>query len=144
MRLHSISSTHARPKSRRVGRGNGSAHGTYAGRGVKGQKARTGANSNIPRTFIGGSTSLVQSLPKLKGFKSRATKPQTINSAMLTKHFAADETVTLIALMEKGIISSSEALRGVKIVGSSAKASHKLTFEEGNARLAISKQLLAS
>ncbi len=144
MRLHSISSTHNRPKSRRVGRGNGSAHGTYAGRGVKGQKARTGANSNIPRTFIGGSTSLVQSLPKLKGFKSRAVKPQAINLAMLSKHFADGETVTLVSLIEKGIISSAEALRGVKIVGSSAKATHKLKFEEGNERLSVSKQLLAS
>jgi large subunit ribosomal protein L15 len=143
MRLHDISTTHARPKSRRLGRGNGSGHGTFAGRGVKGQKARTGANSNVPRTFIGGSTPMVQRLPKLKGFKSRAERPVTVNMARLTPLFAANEEVTLLALLEKGVISTVEALHGIKIVGASGTLTHSLRFEEGNAKLTVSKQLAA-
>ncbi len=143
MRLHNLTSTHPKPKSRRVGRGNAAGGGTTAGRGTKGQKARTGANSNIPRTFIGGSTSLVQRLPKLKGFKSHAVKPVTVSARRLTNVFKPEETITLVALLEKGIISSSEALRGVKIVGGPGVQT-AIKVEEGNSKLSVSKKLLAS
>lgn len=140
MRQHEITTTHTRPKSRRIGRGNGSGRGTFAGRGVKGQKARSGFN--IPRTFIGGSTALVQRLPKLKGFKSGTTKPVTLNITRIAAVFAADEPVTLKSLLEKGLVSAKEAERGVKVVGSSAKLTYKLKLEP-NAKLTASKKLLA-
>jgi len=142
MKLHSLTSTHPRPKAKRIGRGNSGHGGTTAGRGTKGQKARTGANSNIPRTFIGGSTSLVQRLPKFKGFKSHAVKPVSLSTRTLVKHYKKDEKVTLISLLEKGIISSAEAVQGIKIIGGIEKST--LTFEEGNAKLSVSKKLLAS
>lgn len=67
MQAHQIKpargSTH--PK-KRVGRGNASGTGTYSGRGLKGQKARTG---NKPRRFFeGGQTRLLRRLPRAKGF----------------------------------------------------------------------------
>jgi large subunit ribosomal protein L15 len=144
MRIHNLSSTHPRPKARRVGRGNAGHGGTTAGRGTKGQKARTGANSNIPRTFIGGSTSLVQRLPKLKGFKSHQIKPVAISMRRLETVYSDGETVTLVSLLEKGLISSQEALQGIKIIGGVGAPAKKLTFEEGNTKLSVSKKLLAS
>jgi len=142
MRLHEITSTHEHRKHRRVGRGSGSGRGTFSGRGVKGQKARSGANSNIPRTFIGGATSMIQKLPKLKGFKSRATKSVTVNVARLADFYEPKAQVTLVSLVENGIVSAVEATKGVKVVGSSGE-SPKYTFEEGNEKLKVSKKLLA-
>jgi large subunit ribosomal protein L15 len=142
MRLNDIQHTHARPKSKRLGRGNGSGKGTYAGRGVKGQKARSGGKNKIPHTFIGGSTSMVQRLPKLKGFKSRAIKPVTVSLARIASRYEATEVVTLVSLIEKGIINDTEALRGIKIVGSEGITT-KFTFEQGNDKLKTSKALLA-
>jgi large subunit ribosomal protein L15 len=142
MRLHEIQHTHPHQKSKRIGRGNGSGKGTYAGRGVKGQKARSGGKNKVPRTFIGGSTSLIQRLPKLKGFKSHAVKPVTVSTARLADLYKADETVTLISLIEKGVINDTEALRGIKIVGAT-NVTRSFVFEKENPRLKTSKKLLA-
>lgn len=58
-----------RKKGRKLlGRGNGSGKGTFCGRGVKGQKARTGGK--IRRGFEGGQTPLARKMPKTKGFKN--------------------------------------------------------------------------
>lgn len=142
MQLNHLSSTHSRPKRRRVGRGNAGTGGTTAGRGTKGQLARTG--HNIPRTFIGGATPLIQRLPKLKGFKSlaqsKAKKPMTVSVKRLVNVLDPKETVTLGALIAAGIISDTEALRGVKIVGGTGNEP-AYTFETGNEKLQVSKQL---
>lgn len=143
MRLHEIQQTHAHRKSKRVGRGNGSGKGTFAGRGVKGQKARTGANSNVPRTFIGGSTALIQRLPKLKGFKSSAIKPVTVNVARVAAVFKDGDKVTLAAMLEKKLISPAEALQGVKVVGASGEVTAKFTYDTENAKLSVAKKLLS-
>jgi large subunit ribosomal protein L15 len=57
-------SRHAR---KRVGRGTGSGHGTFSGRGCKGQKARTGNNKMRPG-FEGGQLPLIKKLPRKRGF----------------------------------------------------------------------------
>jgi large subunit ribosomal protein L15 len=143
MQLHSLSSTHPRPQAKRVGRGNAGHGGTTAGRGTKGQKARTGANSNLPRTFTGGGTPNIQRMPKLKGFKSHAVKPVSVSVRRLAAGYKEGETVTLISLLEKGFVSSKEALQGIKIVGG-LEGAPKLSYEEGNDKLIVSKKLLAS
>jgi len=51
---------------KRVGRGNGSGHGTYSGRGLKGQKSRTGYR--MKRSFEGGQLPLMKRLPQQRGF----------------------------------------------------------------------------
>ncbi len=56
----------AKHRRKRVGRGDASGHGSYSGRGIKGQKARTGAG--VPPWFEGGQTRLVKRLPHKKGF----------------------------------------------------------------------------
>lgn len=118
MRIHELLSQ-AKPKAKRVGRGISAGQGKTAGRGTKGQKARTGASSKLPRTFRGGSTPLVQSLPKMKGFTSHRVKPVTVNMAMIAARFEEGSTVTLIDLIEHGIVTTKEARQGVKVVGAS-------------------------
>lgn len=142
MRLHELTTTHKRKKAQRVGRGISAGDGKTAGRGTKGQKARTGANSNVPRTFEGGATGMVQRLPKLGGFTSHRIKPVTVNLAVLEKAFDGSAPITMVSLVEMGIVSAAEAsTKGVKIVGSSAAAQKKLTFDTSDSKLVVSKKL---
>ena len=95
----------------RRGRGHGSGNGKTAGKGHKGQKARSGA----PRIgFEGGQMPLYRRLPK-RGFKNRNTKEiVTINISALER-FENGETVTVDTLIESGVISNPKD--GVKILG---------------------------
>ena len=56
-------------KKKRVGRGNSSGHGTYSGRGIKGQKSRTGPDLRIG--FEGGQIPLVRALSRVRGFNNK-------------------------------------------------------------------------
>jgi len=58
----------AKKNRRRVGRGNASGHGTYSGRGVKGQQSRSGYKTRP--FFEGGQTPLVRRLPHRRGFRN--------------------------------------------------------------------------
>jgi large subunit ribosomal protein L15 len=130
MREHQLTQTHARPTAKRVGRGISAGQGKTAGRGTKGQKARTGANSNIPRLFEGGSTGLIKRLPKLKGFKSMRVKTVTVNAARIAAAYKDGEEVSIRTLLEKGLIVPAEALRGIKVVGASSGTLPKVTFAD--------------
>lgn len=106
----------------RRGRGHGSGNGKTAGKGHKGQKARSGA----PRIgFEGGQMPLYRRLPK-RGFKNRNTLDiEAINMSAL-EVFEDDAVVTIEALMEKGIIK--DAKDGVKILGNGT-LTKKLTVQ---------------
>ncbi len=95
----------------RRGRGHGSGNGKTAGKGHKGQKARSGA----PRIgFEGGQMPLYRRLPK-RGFKNRNSKEIiAINLSALNK-FEDGAEVTIESLMEIGIINNPKD--GVKILG---------------------------
>ena len=95
----------------RRGRGHGSGNGKTAGKGHKGQKARSGA----PRIgFEGGQMPLYRRLPK-RGFKNRNSKEIVgINVAILDR-FDEGATVDVAALVEAGIIKNPRD--GVKILG---------------------------
>ncbi|MBP5353870.1 MAG: 50S ribosomal protein L15 [Lachnospiraceae bacterium] len=95
----------------RRGRGHGSGNGKTAGKGHKGQKARSGA----PRTgFEGGQMPLYRRLPK-RGFKNINSKNiVAINVSMLNR-FEDGASVTVESLMEIGLVSNPRD--GVKILG---------------------------
>ena len=95
----------------RRGRGHGSGNGKTAGKGHKGQKARSGA----PRIgFEGGQMPLYRRLPK-RGFKNRNSKEIiAINLSALNK-FEDGAEVTIESMMEIGIINNPKD--GVKILG---------------------------
>ena len=90
-------------KSRkRVGRGIAAGGGKTAGRGTKGQKARTG--KKIRATFMGGQRPLVQGVPKLKGFKSLRAPAQVVYSDQLNDISGAK--IDNFTLHEAGLIAT--------------------------------------
>ncbi|MCR4929361.1 MAG: 50S ribosomal protein L15 [Lachnospiraceae bacterium] len=106
----------------RRGRGHGSGNGKTAGKGHKGQKARSGA----PRIgFEGGQMPLYRRIPK-RGFTNRNTKEIiSINVSALEK-FENGTVVTVEKLLEEGVIS--KAADGVKILGN-GELTKKLTVQ---------------
>jgi len=109
--LHNLESRN-KQKKKRVGRGNASGHGTYCGRGVKGQKARS--KYRVKAQFEGGQTPLIQRLPKLKGFKSFKISYFPINVSLLSEKFEVGDKITKSDLVEKGILKKEIP---IKILG---------------------------
>ena len=92
-----------RPR-KRVGRGNGSGHGTYSGRGGKGQTARSGGK--IPAWFEGGQMPLQRRVPK-RGFNNSRfrTEYQVVNLGQLEGH-AGETEFTRERMAELGMIDA--------------------------------------
>jgi len=111
----------AKKKPKRVGRGNASGHGTYSGRGLKGQKSRSGGKSGLKRR---GLSQLLRNKPKLGGFKSLNPKMETVNIDQLERNFEAGEIVNAKKLINKNLIKDNKT--GVKILGD-GKLTKKLT-----------------
>ncbi len=89
---------------KRVGRGDGSGHGTYSGRGVKGQKSRSGFSRK--RGFEGGQLPLIKRLPRKRGFTNIfRTEYSLVNIGMLDQ-FEAGSEVTPERLVEAGVVKS--------------------------------------
>ena len=113
----------------RRGRGHGSGNGKTAGKGHKGQKARSGA----PRIgFEGGQMPLYRRLPK-RGFTNRNSKTIVGVNVSALERFDNDTVVTVETLLENGIIKN--VYDGVKIIGN-GELTKKLTvkvnaFSEG-------------
>ena len=122
-----LGSTHS--DSFRRGRGHGSGNGKTAGKGHKGQKARSGA----PRPgFEGGQMPLYRRIPK-RGFTNRNTKTIIGINVSALEQFENDTVVTVETLLESGIVKNPRD--GVKILGN-GELTKKLTvkvdaFSEG-------------
>lgn len=103
----------ARRHRRRVGRGNGSGRGTYCGKGIKGQKARSGGQ--IPPYFEGGQLPLVRRLPYRRGF----TNPFRVEYAEVNvgklNRFPSGSEVGPRELAEAGLLSKAD--QPVKVLG---------------------------
>jgi large subunit ribosomal protein L15 len=110
---------------KRVGRGLGSGHGGYAGRGQKGQKARSGGN--IRPGFEGGRMPLIRQIPKIRGFRSPFPKPQVVALADIDRAFVEGELVSPKTLHGKGLIKDLH--NEIKVLGK-AKLGKKLRFEK--------------
>ncbi|HAV10674.1 MAG TPA: 50S ribosomal protein L15 [Dehalococcoidia bacterium] len=103
----------AKHKRKRVGCGNGSGHGSYSGRGCKGQKSRSGPNVRVG--FEGGQLPLIKRLPAQRGFTNRyKTIYSTVNVGKLND-FAADTEVTAAELHKAGMIQTLQY--PIKILG---------------------------
>lgn len=86
----------------RKGRGISAGQGKTAGRGTKGQKARTG-HSKMPAGFMGGQRAIMQAVPKLKGFKSLHPKAEVVYTDRLNE-LSGD--IDNFALYEASLIKS--------------------------------------
>jgi len=124
MNLHELSpAAGSNTKAYRKGRGKGSGNGKTAGRGHKGQWARSGGG--VRTGFEGGQMPLVRRIPK-RGFNNIFAKPlEAINVSALEK-FEDGAVVDAKALLEKGILSKCEY--GVKILGNGS-ITKKLTVQ---------------
>ena len=114
MKLHELSPANGSTKARkRIGRGAGSGQGKTAGKGHKGQKARAGRG--LRPSFEGGQMPLQRRIPKRGFVNIFRTEMAIVNVAALEKNFEAGATVTVEALVEKGLVK--KVLDGVKVLG---------------------------
>lgn len=125
--LHTLRPFAASQKKRkRVGRGHGSAHGSYSTRGVKGQRSRSGGSKGL---YLKGLKPILLQTPKLRGFKSIHAKAIGINLVLLEKHFSDGDHITPQVLVERNLIKvRPDTQFKVKILGS-GKLSKKITIE---------------
>ncbi len=115
----------SRRRSRRVGRGNNASDpGTYSGRGIKGQRSRSGGKKGLK---IRGLRSNLRSMPKLKGFNKRKSLIiEPISLKDLENKFKENEIVDLAKLVKSGLIKKKD--RRVKILAQ-GKITKKLTIK---------------
>ena len=113
MEIHKLKPKQKPKEKKRIGRGG--KRGTYSGRGVKGQKARSG--NNIQPII----RELVKKYPKLRGYNNSQTNKKVkaeINIAILDKKFQDGEKVTPVILVERKIIKLiKNRMPMVKILG---------------------------
>jgi large subunit ribosomal protein L15 len=104
MKLHDLRpDPGSRKKRKRVGRGTGSGHGKTAGRGTKGQGARSGGGKGP--YFEGGQLPLVRRLPFKRGFTNiRKVYFKTVNVDQLVERFAPGAEVDPVSLTVVGLI----------------------------------------
>ena len=114
MKLHELyPAAGATKEVNRIGRGHGSGHGKTAGKGHKGQWARSGGG--VRPGFEGGQTSLARRMPK-RGFNNIfATEYTVVNVADLEARFENGAVIDTEALIEAGLVT--KVLDGVKILG---------------------------
>ncbi|MBI2865856.1 MAG: 50S ribosomal protein L15 [Chloroflexi bacterium] len=103
----------ARRPSKRVGRGNGSGHGTYSGRGLKGQKSRSGFR--MRPGLEGGQLSLIKRLPEKRGFTNIFRREYAAVNLAQLRRFPEGATVTPQELVAAGILKSVR--KPVKVLG---------------------------
>ena len=129
----------SKQKSKRVGRGDGSGHGTYSGRGCKGQKSRSGGNVH-PR-FEGGQLPIIKRLPRQRGFTNIfRTEYSTVNLTRLNE-FDNKAEITPEVLVTAGIIKSTKL--PLKVLGH-GEISKKLTIKANKFSQAAIKKIEAA
>ncbi|MEG2348137.1 MAG: 50S ribosomal protein L15 [Clostridia bacterium] len=123
MKMHEVGPAYgATTQRRRVGRGIGSGLGKTAGKGHKGQKARTGGS--IRRGFEGGQTPLYRRIPK-RGFNNHFAIEYSIVNVSDLEKFDNDTTVDITLLLKEGIVRKQ--LDGLKVLGN-GELTKKLTI----------------
>jgi len=143
MKLHELSDNPgAKKRKMRVGRGIGSGKGKTAGRGVKGQKSRTGVSI---KGFEGGQMPLTRRLPK-RGFKNIFAKDYSvanlgkIQAAIEEGRLDASKVITAADLVAAGV--AKRAKDGVRLLGKgelTTKASFEVAGASASAIAAVEK-----
>ena len=134
-------------KKKRIGRGNSSGHGTYSGRGIKGQKSRSGPDLRIG--FEGGQIPLVRALSRKRGFKNRfRVEYEPVNIASLARFEAGTKVDLILGEGDLGVALTVEADRfsasarakieaaGGKIIELQPAATPEAESEESEAEVA--------
>jgi large subunit ribosomal protein L15 len=122
LNLSNLKPAQPRKARKRVGRGLGSGKGRYSGRGIKGQKSRSGS-AKMRAGFEGGQMPLHMRVGKQRGSTSKDAMPigpfrtstVPVNVRDLERVFADGDTVNIEAMVEKGLIKNTRA--DVKVLG---------------------------
>lgn len=110
--LHTLKPAKGSKKNRkRVGRGLAST-GSYSGRGVKGQRARSGGRSGLQKK---GLRPILLNIPKSRGFTSLQGKASVVNIELLNKIFPDGTFINPKILVEKGLVP--KGTKKIKILG---------------------------
>lgn len=113
MKMHEVTPQKgSRQRSKRIGRGISAGQGKTAGKGTKGQLARSGPG--LPGWFEGGQTPLHMRLPKLRGFKKAGRVENVALNVGQLAQYVQDGKVTPDTLAAKGLIRADER---VKVLG---------------------------
>lgn len=99
--LNNLSAFKNKKKKTKLGRGNASGHGTYSGRGQKGQKARSGGRGGLKLKAL---RKIWKKIPKRSGFKSLREKMKGINLETIDKKIKNEEIINPEKLMAAGLI----------------------------------------
>lgn len=127
----------ANKSKKRVGRGISAGQGKTAGRGTKGQGARTG--KKLSPSFQGGQRALVQAIPKNRGFKSLRTPAQVVYMDHLNAF--GGKTVTNLSLFEAGLITTP--FHTVKVIARGELAA-KVTLNVQAASKSVQEAVVAA
>ena len=139
MQLHELKPTKGSRKERkRLGRGIGSGQGKTAGKGHKGQNARSGGGVRLG--FEGGQTPLFRRLPK-RGFTNIHRKEYAEVNLEILNRFAEDIEITPELLIEARIVKNAKS--GIKILGK-GKVEKKLTVKAHKFSAAAQEAILAA
>lgn len=140
MKQHALGPAAGSKRGRkRIGRGDGSGHGTYSCRGSKGQKARAGGGVGL--RFEGGQTPLVKRLPSRRGFTNIFKTSYAVVNLRQLGVFGEGAEVTPQSLHEAGLISSLKT--PVKILGD-GELQHSLVVKASRFSEAARKKIEAS
>jgi len=102
--------------------GRGGKRGTYSGRGLKGQRSRSGGKSGLK---LKGLKETLKRVPKKRGFKSLTPKMEVVNLSDLESKFSADGIVDARKLLKLGLVNTTK--NGLKILGN-GKLTKKLVI----------------
>jgi len=129
----------AKQNRKRIGRGDGSGHGTYSGRGCKGQKARSGGGVRLG--FEGGQLPLIKRLPQKRGFTNIFKTEYNIVNVGKLAIFPPGTEVTPKELLKAGLISTPD--RPTKILGQ-GDIRHPLLISANKFSSSAEKKILAA
>lgn len=113
MQQHLRPAKGAKHKRTRVGRGDSSGHGSYSGRGIKGQKSRTGGG--VRTSFQGGQNPLVKSLPMVRGFTNIFRREFAPVNLDRLSDIPSGSKVTPQTMVEMGLLRNLR--KPVKVLG---------------------------
>ena len=129
----------AKQKRKRVGRGDGSGHGSYSGKGLKGQKSRSGGGVRLG--FEGGQLPLIKRLPRVRGFTNFFKEDFSIVNVAELNRFKPNTEVTPDELFKMGLIKSLKYK--VKILGN-GNLDHPLTVKADRFSSTAEKKISAA
>jgi len=129
----------AKHKAKRVGRGDGSGHGTYSGRGCKGQKSRSGGGVRLG--FEGGQLPLIRRLPRRRGFTNIFKAEYNIINVGELDVFPPESEINQEELLKAGLIKS--LTRPTKILGD-GDIHHPLSVKANRFSAAAERKITAA